>query len=329
MKTDDYARRIADQFIAAMQEGPERWKASWKQGTFAQPYNAVSGKGYHGGNVMALVLQQREKAYTDPRWLTYKQAEGLGCHVKRGEKATQIQFWKKIDQLDTESGELTQRGMAKYIPIFNAQQVEGLAPLIEQVQRPEIERLERAEQLLQDSGIRIEFDAPGRPHYNPRTDSIHLPPREDFLSQEGFYATAFHELSHATGHESRLGRDLTGGFGSEEYAKEELRAEIASLMIGERLDIGMDVANHQSYVANWVQVLQDDPKEILRAAADAEKIMAYLKVPELEREPTKALEQEQRQERVVETSTQAPAPEVVDMPSLPLPKVSQDWSLSM
>ena len=106
--------------------------------------------------------------------------------------------------------------------------------------------------------------------------SITLPERDQFASADGYYATALHEVGHATGHPSRLNRqDLGHPFGSEAYAREELRAEIASLMLGEQLGIGHDPGQHSAYVASWIRALENDPREIFRAAADAEKITAW------------------------------------------------------
>ncbi|WP_256562624.1 zincin-like metallopeptidase domain-containing protein, partial [Pseudomonas sp. HMSC066A08] len=108
------------------------------------------------------------------------------------------------------------------------------------------------------------------------TDSITLPERNQFPTADNYYATALHELGHWTGHPSRLDRDLAHPFGSEGYAREELRAEIASLMLGERLEIGHDPGQHAAYVGSWIKALKEDPKEIFRAASDAERISGYV-----------------------------------------------------
>jgi predicted HTH domain antitoxin len=164
--------------------------------------------------------------------------------------------------------------------VFNAEQIDGLPPLA--VKAPDWDRHQRAEALLRACGVEIRHDQAERAFYRPATDKIHLPPRDGFQSADNFYSTALHELGHASGHPSRLDRDLAHPFGSVGYAKEELRAEIASLMIGDELGIGHDPGQHAAYVNSWVQILKEEPKEILRAARDADKIAGY--VMDLEKE---------------------------------------------
>jgi len=139
---------------------------------------------------------------------------------------------------------------------------------------------------LQASGVEIRHDQADRAFYRPATDRIHLPPRSSFKTADTFLATALHELAHASGHPSRLDRDLAHPFGSVGYAKEELRAAIASLMVGDQLGIGHDPGQHAAYVKSWVQVLKEDPKEILRASRDADKIAGYVLALEKDRVPS-------------------------------------------
>uniref|UniRef100_UPI0035CD0389 ArdC family protein n=1 Tax=Rugamonas fusca TaxID=2758568 RepID=UPI0035CD0389 len=161
-----------------------------------------------------------------------------------------------------------------FATVFNAEQIEGLPPIErrEQTWNP----IERAEQILLTSGATVHHGEYDRAFYRPSTDSIHLPDKEQFPTADNYYATALHELGHWTGHESRLSRDLVHPFGSEGYAKEELRAEIASMILGDAIGIGHDTKQHAAYVNSWIKVLQDDPLEIFRAAADAEKIQDFV-----------------------------------------------------
>lgn len=147
------------------------------------------------------------------------------------------------------------------------------------------ERHAQCEALIAAAGVRIEHDGGNQAFYRPATDSVHVPEFKQFRTVDGYYATLLHELGHATGHPSRLKRDLSGPFGSPAYAREELRAEIASMMAGERLGIGHDPGQHVAYVKHWIQILRDDPHEIARACKDAESICAHLQVPRFEREP--------------------------------------------
>ncbi|WP_249374029.1 zincin-like metallopeptidase domain-containing protein, partial [Aeromonas salmonicida] len=150
--------------------------------------------------------------------------------------------------------------------------------------------------ILKASGAIIRHDQADRAFYRMSTDSIHLPQKEAFPAADRYYATALHELGHWTGHTSRLDRDLAHPFGSEGYAKEELRAEIASMIMGDELGIGRDPSQHVAYVKSWIKALQDDPLEIFRAAADAEKIQGYVLGLEQQRtqEQPVTLAQEQR-----------------------------------
>ena len=156
----------------------------------------------------------------------------------------------------------------------NAEQIDGIppAPYRECSWNP----LEKAEQLIQAANPKLEHASGDRAYYRPSTDSIHLPLKEQFPSAGDYYSTLLHELGHWTGHATRLNRDLSDPFGSIGYAREELRAEIASLIIGSELGIGYDPGQHAAYAASWIQILEHQPLEIFRAAADGEKIHTYL-----------------------------------------------------
>ncbi|CCO88208.1 TPA: DUF1738 domain-containing protein [Klebsiella pneumoniae] len=283
-----FYEEIADRLIKQLEEGTAPWQKPWEPGSSRMPHNPVSGTRYKGANALWLAMQQR----TDPRWMTYKQAQSVNAQVQKGEKGTLVQYWKLTDTIpkldDKGKPVLDDNGKKKMITVklerpkvfsavvFNAEQIQGLPPLEVKATKPDWERHERAENILQAMSVPIKHDQADGAFYRPSTDSIHLPERSQFPSADNYYATALHEAGHSTGHKSRLDRDLTGRFGSESYAKEELRAEIASLMIGDELQIGHDPGQHAAYVKSWVKVLKDDPKEILRAAKDAEAISSYL-----------------------------------------------------
>ena len=158
--------------------------------------------------------------------------------------------------------------------VFNAEQIDGL-PAIERPEKRDWDPVQRAEDIIAASGARIEHKAGNRAFYRASEDKIVLPRQEQFQSADGYYSTALHELGHWTGHSSRLDREVgRNPFGSIEYAKEELRAEIASMMLGAEVGLsGREDDSHAAYVGSWCKVLEDDPREIFRAAADAEKII--------------------------------------------------------
>ena len=251
------------------------------------PHNPISGTRYKGNNAIWLAMQGR----SDPRWMTYNQANRIDAQVMKGQKGTLVQYWKLYEKLDKkdENGNVVRDKDGKAIQVrhyydkprvfssvvFNAEQIDGL-PELEVKALPELQRHDRAEKILQNSGVPIHHDQLNNAYYSPSTDSIHLPDKSQFPTTDSYLATVFHELGHSSGHESRLDRDMTGRFGDESYAKEELKAEIGSLMIGDELQIGHDFGQHAAYVDHWIKVLQDDPKEILRASRDAEKIMNFV-----------------------------------------------------
>lgn len=278
---------VAERLIEQLKQGTAPWVRPWKAGDGGgmMPFNPTTGKRYKGINAIHLLSQGRE----DQRWLTYNQAKAVGAQVRKGEKSTAIQYWKfeeeqtKRDEnnkpvLDSKGDPIKvrvrlERPKMFMANVFNAEQIDGLA----EYQRPAQtwNPIDRAELILQASGADIRHGG-DKAYYRPSTDNIQMPDREQFPSADKYYAVALHELGHWTGHGSRLDRDLSNPFGSEGYAKEELRAEIASMILGDELGIGHDPAQHASYVQSWIKVLQDDPMEIFRAASDAERIQSFV-----------------------------------------------------
>jgi antirestriction protein ArdC len=285
MEKQSFSESVAQRLIDQIEQGTAPWQRRSEPGGYPLPFNPTSGTRYKGINLVVLLAQERG----DQRWMTYKQAQAEGYQVRRGEKATQIQYWKF--ELERQRKDSTGKPILDHdgqpeidviqLPkpqvflayVFNAAQIDGIPP---QEKKPITwDPIEEAERIIQLSKARITHDAPDYPFYRPATDSIHLPDRGRFPSAANYYATALHELGHWTGHETRLKRDLSHPYRSEGYAREELRAEIASLIMGAEIGTGYDPAQHAAYAASWVKILSDDPPEIFRAAADAEKIQKY------------------------------------------------------
>lgn len=291
MKSDQkpFYETVAEKLIEQLREGTAPWQKPWEPGEAGAnlPFNPSTGKRYRGINAIHLMSQGR----SDQRWMTYNQAAALDAQVRKGERGTPIQYWKfteeqtKLDaagkpMLDNRGDPIKEtvkleRPRVFFATVFNAEQIDGL-PVLAPRKEHAWTASERAEQILQASGAVIRHGEQDRAFYRPATDSIHLPDKAQFPTSDAYYATALHELGHWTGHESRLARDLIHPFGSEGYAKEELRAEIASMILGDELGIGHDPGQHAAYVGSWIKALQDDPLEIFRAAADAEKIQEYV-----------------------------------------------------
>jgi len=294
---------VAEKLIEQLKAGTAPWQRPWEPGepNAYLPMNPTTGKRYKGINAIHLMAQGR----SDGRWMTYKQAAAVGAQVRKGEKGTPVQYWKfseeqnKVDEngrpVLNAKGEPVketvqlERPRVFFATVFNAEQIDGLPPI--QKQEQTWNAIDRAEHILKASGASITHAPGDRAFYRPATDSIHLPDRGQFPSADNYYATALHELGHWTGHPSRLDRDLAHPFGSEGYAKEELRAEIASMIVGDELGIGHDPGQHAAYVGSWIKALQDEPLEVFRAAADAEKIHDYV----LAFEQKQVQEQEQAQ----------------------------------
>jgi antirestriction protein ArdC/phage/plasmid primase-like uncharacterized protein len=216
-----------------------------------------------------------------------------------GSKSTPVvyyQFTEERDRLD-ENGKPVlgedgkpqkqtvelERPIVRFARVFNAEQIDGMPPLRLTETAYEWNPIEKAESILAASGAIIKHDQSNRAFYRLTTDTIHLPPRENFENAGRYYGTALHELGHWTGHDSRMNREH-GPFGSEVYAREELRAEIASWMLGQDTGIPHDPEQHIAYVQSWIEALEQDPYEIQRACRDAEQIKGYLLNLEREKE---------------------------------------------
>jgi len=309
MNASDFARRLADKLIEQLKARTAPWQQDWVEGQRSSPYNPTTGKRYRGINILALVATGR----SDPRWMTYRQAQAQGWQVRRGEKGTQIQHWiweetrtrlgkdgsLELDKDGNPIKDLVRLSRPKVMAaaVFNAEQIDGI-PGLEPVSRLEWNPVDKAEKLLRASQAKIEHSQVGGAFYRVGTDTIHLPGRERFSEAAAYYAVALHELGHWTGHPDRLNRDLGHPFGTEGYAREELRAEIASMITGSELGIGYDHRQHAGYVDHWVKILTDTPTEILYAAADAEKTSEYILTLEQLREVSQTQETTEVKEQI-------------------------------
>ena len=301
-RADEYHAQFAARIIKALEEGTAPWQKPWKPGERILPHNFQSGRDYRGGNALYLALNGLERGYADPRWGGYRQIQEAGGHVRKGEKGTPIMYveWRQRRTARDESGnpvlddegrkklEWVQRDrpLVKVQYLFNMEQAEGLKLRSLHAAGPEWEGHERAEALIRGSGVRVDHVAGDRAYYSMKDDRVVLPERGQFASQSAYTHTALHELGHATGHPDRLNRPTLvkhGGFGSEAYAREELRAEIAAMMTGERLGVGHEPRHGTAYVASWIKALENDPKEIRAAAVDAQRISDWLLTRERER----------------------------------------------
>lgn len=269
---DIYAE-ITSRMISEMEQGIIPWQKPWM--ACGAAISHTTGKPY---SLLNQMLLGRAGEY-----LTYKQVQQEGGYVRKGEKAHMVVFWKWIDKEDEDTGEVTQIPFLRYYNVFHVDQCEGIKARFA-AQLPQTANADAtAEAIIADyvqrEGVHMEHVAGDRAFYRPSTDSITLPLLKQFKETAEYYSTAFHEMVHSTGHMKRLNRlDATAHFGSEDYSKEELIAEIGSAALVNRagLETAKSFRNSAAYVQNWLQVLKNDKRFIVSAAGKAEKAVALI-----------------------------------------------------
>ncbi len=275
----DIHQAITDRIIEAMEQARGTGRRLWDSQS-SLPINLTTGKPYQGINTLILWGAGLTHGYTSPYWLTYRQAADKGGQVRKGEHGTHCVFYKpwEAESTNHETGEteIVKGAVLKGFTVFNLDQIDNIeAPAREE--RPAFQAIEDAERILQASPAPIRIGG-SRACYIPNRDEIHLPAREAFISPEAFYSVALHEMTHSTGHASRLARDFSGRFGDESYAFEELIAELGSAFLGADLGIlNATLPDHADYLASWIKILREDKKAILTAAAQASKAHGFIK----------------------------------------------------
>jgi len=276
---------VTNRIIAELEGGRIPWVQPWgsvSAATPGLPRNAVTGRVYSGVNVLLLWGALFEHGYVSQAWLTFKQARDAGGCVRKGEHGVTVVYADRfIPEAEKERARQT-GDEARAVPflkrftVFNVAQCEGLrsglAPDPEPL--PEREIVPVAEDVIVASGVDFRIGG-DRAYYAPGEDFVQVPPQPAFFDQINFYRTALHELTHATGHASRLGRDLTNAFGSKDYAREELIAEMGSAFLCASLGI-VPTVRHADYIAAWLAVLRDDNRAIFRAASAATKAADWI-----------------------------------------------------
>lgn len=271
----DFRQEVTDEVIKLIEAGTAPWIKPWQTGDIAAAFNPTTNMPYRGGNIIALMCVSLRKGYTDPRWMTYRQAATKGWQVRKGEKSARIEFFKEDVAEDEETGKKKKRLVARHYPVFNAQQIDGVPTLV-LPKKEEWDAINAGERILKQSGAVIKYGGK-EAFYTPTFDYIQLPKKEDFFNAAFFYSTACHELGHWTGHSSRLNRlSCMMERGSEEYAREELVAELASWFLSAETGLPFDPGNHAAYIKHWLKTLKKDKNEIFRAASAASKATDYL-----------------------------------------------------
>ena len=265
---------ITERIIESLEAGVAPWVRPWGSARLGQHRNGVTDRPYSGINIMLLNLVAMKNGFADPRWLTFKNAEQLGGHVRKGEKGVGIVFWKIkfvgehiTDDADNED-DRNVVPLLRMFTVFNVEQCENieLPPLevsagITDVENPD------AEQILALPDLK---HGGNEAYYSKTGDFIVMPDRESFDNLNFYYSTFYHEIVHWSGHPSRLSREFGMRFGDQNYAFEELIAEIGSAFLGSATGIPFENMRHPEYVGSWLQILSKDTRAIFTAAAKAQ-----------------------------------------------------------
>lgn len=277
----DVHELITQQFIDALEKETIPWRRTWTRGL---PKNLVSKVPYHGINLFLLSLASNDKYY-----VTFNQARQLGGYIKKGAKSIPIVYWNliEVEERNSETGEIEKKPLPvlRYYRVFGISQTGDLEKHIpKEIDNPIIAS---SQEIISRNNPKIEY---GRnPSYNPILDVIRIPDRNEFDSSAEYYSTLFHELGHWTGHKTRLNREEVAQaiiFGSSDYSKEELTAELTASFLCSVSGIRNTsvIENEIAYIQSWIEVLKRDKKFIISAGSKAKKAADFL-LSDLEEEP--------------------------------------------
>ncbi len=277
---------VTEKIINLLENGVVPWRRPWT--STGLPRNLVSKKQYRGVNFFLLSASK----YVSPFWLTIRQANELGGHVRKGEESTVVVFWKvddaKQSREDLDNEETEEKGrrrfLLRYYRVFNVEQCElpqAVLDKLPKIETHEQDPIDAAEKIVEGMPKRPAIEHAGsKAFYSVLSDSVTMPPRELFTTAEEYYATLLHELTHSTGHRSRLARETileAAAFGSAVYSKEELCAEMGAAYLCAEVGISTAVIENQAaYVAGWLKKLRDDRKLLIHAAAQAQHAADYI-----------------------------------------------------
>lgn len=286
-------QNLIDMYVKSLEEGEIPWEKMWKT---RQPYNAITKKKYRGINNLALSFIAMKRGYKDVRWCTYKQMKKYKWTFKDNAqgKGICIEYWsryniqekktysfKEYEKIIKEEPERKDdfKLITKCTTVFNADLINGIPKDLSQEEtKDQIQTSEFIDNIIKNIDVNY-LEEGEEAFYDLKDDCVVIPPSNLFKNEYSYYATQLHELAHSTGNSKRLNRDLSGNFGSVEYAKEELRAEISSSFLMQELGLEYDekhLQNHKAYIQNWLQIIKDKPNELFKAISDSDKIVNYL-----------------------------------------------------
>ncbi len=274
----DIYQDVTNRIVAALEAGTPPWLRPWSGGLERIPTNGMSRRPYRGINCVLLTLEAQLRGFSRNTWLTYRQASELGAQVRGGERGTTVTFYK-LHEVPSEAEDQAQARVVPLLRSFTVFNVAQIDSLPERLQQPAAEpegwaSIVAPEKLLADSGAKIEHGGFAA-FYSPEDDRIQLPERGLFADAGSYYATALHELSHWSGHPSRLNRQLGRRFGENAYAVEELIAEISSAFVCAACKLEGKL-QHASYIADWIKILKSDQRAVFTAAAKAQQAADYI-----------------------------------------------------
>lgn len=271
----DIRQVITDKIVNLIEQGQAKGETMWDAAVkFGLPINYQTKKPYSGINIMALCAEASERGLARNEWLTFKQAQAMGAQVRKGSKGVMGVFFKMLDRKDATADTVNNKiPMLSPFWLFNVADIDGL-PEVQEITRPAFDPIEEAERFLVASGAKITWQG-SRAFFRPSTDEIYMPDRERFTSATNAYAVALHELTHWTGHESRLKREFSSK--KEPYAFEELVAELgAAFLVGHLGLQGAKLENHADYLQHYLAILKADKTAIFTAARLASQAFDYV-----------------------------------------------------
>lgn len=275
---DTIYEMVTERIVAMLEEGTAPWRKPWTPASF--PRN-ISGHRYRGVNLFLLQSQ-----YDSPFWLTYKQAQERGGNVIKGEQSTMIIFWKRLRI--TEVNEATGKREPKVIPmlryfrVFNLEQTENvkLPKSVIEFDASKVEHapITDAEAIVKGykGGPPIKVTESDQAFYLPGLDHITVPQMSQYPSPDEYYSTLFHEMGHSTGHPDRLNRDQKGNFGSHDYGREELVAEMTAAFLCSEAGITMTMDNSAAYLASWIKTIKEDVRAVVVAGGQAQRAADHI-----------------------------------------------------
>ncbi|WP_305906331.1 zincin-like metallopeptidase domain-containing protein (plasmid) [Methylomarinum sp. Ch1-1] len=289
---------VTDTILASLEEGVAPWVKPWNSNGLGLPANGKTKKTYQGINQILLSMAQVSGEFSSSKWLSFKQAVDLGGSVKGQKSQAFVVFYKRRAKFEGQwlsakkESELIAEGMGSQIeripfltktPVFNLDQVSGLPESFFEEEQASLEKTREFEspgiyeaviQLMRQNNVKL-LRNQDKAAYSPLRDIIIMPPIQSFITKEDFCSTLLHEIGHWTGHQDRLDRDLSGKFGDEKYAFEELVAEISSAMMCAQLNID-GFLQHAEYIASWIDVLKNDNRAFFKAVKQAQDASEYL-----------------------------------------------------